>query len=122
MTTAIVIVVPVECFAPQCGHVVALSAICFLQVLQVFMGGTVYVLGLHYTSRVESVDYKPSAYYYRRALRMSRSRRSAVLVGMCVIRELEMLKAWIRAEGMVPPKRYVMTDEAREKAWAPPDR
>lgn len=62
-------------------------------------------------------SYKPSVYYFRKALRESRSRERAVVVGLIVCHELEQLKAWVRERGLIPPKWIVSDEEAYEKGW-----
>lgn len=63
-------------------------------------------------------SYKPSAFYFRRALRETSDPAQLRQIGLCVVRELEQLKAWIRDEhGLTPPKLYVLKCEAREKGW-----
>ena len=64
------------------------------------------------------LHYRPSAFYFRRALRESRTRAQAVNVAMQLVRELEYLKEFVRSQGLIPPKRYVMASEATEKGWA----
>lgn len=62
-------------------------------------------------------DYKPSAYYFRKALREAKTREDAVRVGLGAVSELENLKAWVREQGMIPPKRFVLPVEADAKGW-----
>ena len=62
-------------------------------------------------------SYKPSVYYFRKALRESETRERAVTVGLIVCHELEQLKGWIRERGMIPPKWIVDPLEAEEKGW-----
>ena len=64
-----------------------------------------------------SPSYKPSVFYFRRALRCSDSHQSAIEVGLVVCSELEMLKQWVRDQGMIPPKFVVHPSEAQEKGW-----
>lgn len=64
-----------------------------------------------------SPSYKPSVFYFRRALRESGSHERAITVGLIVCSELEELKAWVREQGMYPPKWIVMDEEADEKGW-----
>lgn len=62
-------------------------------------------------------SYRPSAYYFRKALRGAKTKAQAVEAGLQAVRELEYLKEWIRGQGMIPPKRYVLRSEAQEKQW-----
>lgn len=63
-------------------------------------------------------SYQPSAYFFRKALRGARSKAEAVDVGLQVVRELEALKAFVRENGLIPPKRHVLKAEAQAKQWA----
>lgn len=66
----------------------------------------------------ESINYKPSVYYFRRALRGAATKKEAIDVGLTVVAELENLKAWVRSEcGVIPPKRFVLACEAKAKGW-----
>lgn len=65
------------------------------------------------------LSYKPSAYNYRQALRGVTSKTEAVEIGLRLVRELEAHKAWIRAQGFIPPKFYITQSEARAKGWQP---
>lgn len=62
-------------------------------------------------------EYKPSVFYYRRAIRAAKTKAQAQSVGLGVCLELERLKEWVRAHGMVPPKWTVDPLEAEEKGW-----
>lgn len=62
-------------------------------------------------------SYKPSAFYFRRAIRGARTKAQAQEAGLHAVREMEALKAWVREQGMIPPKRFVLADEAAEKGW-----
>lgn len=61
--------------------------------------------------------YKPSAFYFRRALRNTDDPVKLRALGISAVLELEQLKAWVREQGMIPPKWNVPVDEAREKGW-----
>lgn len=63
------------------------------------------------------LSYKPSVYYFRKSLREAETRERAVTVGLIVCHELEQLKAWVREQGMIPPKWIVDNEEAAEKGW-----
>lgn len=60
-------------------------------------------------------SYRPSAYYFRRELRNSKTKAQAVAVGLHVVRELEYLKEWIRDQGLVPPRRFITKAEISDK-------
>ncbi len=64
------------------------------------------------------ISYKSSAYYFRAALRNARTKRAAVEVGLHAIAELEALKAWVRAQGMIPPKFMITQAEQISKSPA----
>jgi hypothetical protein len=66
-------------------------------------------------SQDSALSYKPSAFYFRLALRRSKSLERAVSVGLLVCTELEELKAWIRTKGMIPPRFAATAEEARAK-------
>lgn len=61
--------------------------------------------------------YKPSAFYFRKALRESKTRAEAVEIGLTAVLELEQLKAWVREQGLIPPKSYILPAEIRDKGW-----
>ena len=63
------------------------------------------------------MSYKPSAYYYRKAIREAKSLEEAREAGCLVVRELEQLKEWVREQGLIPPKRFITREEADEKGW-----
>lgn len=65
----------------------------------------------------ECPTYKPSAYYFRRELRRARTKLRAQQVGLAAVDELERLKAWVREQGMIPPKWRVLHEELRDKGW-----
>lgn len=62
-------------------------------------------------------EHRPSVFYFRKALRDSGSHEHAIVVGLNVCNELEQLKAWVREQGMIPPKWIAMDEEANEKGW-----
>lgn len=64
------------------------------------------------------LSYRPSGFYYRRALRRAQTVEEAQAIGLAVIAEHERLKAWVREElGFIPPKWTVHPDEAADKGW-----
>lgn len=60
-------------------------------------------------------SYRPSAYYFRAALRAAKTTEQAREVGLQAVKELEALKEWVRSQGLIPPRRFIMDTEAREK-------
>lgn len=62
-------------------------------------------------------SFRPSAFYFRRALRGAMSKNEAVEIGLHLCCELEMLKQWVRDQGMIPPKWHIMSSEISEKSW-----
>ena len=65
----------------------------------------------------DHASYRPSAFYFRRALREANSKQEAVRIGMILVAELENLKASIRERGIIPEKRFILLSEADEKGW-----
>jgi len=64
-----------------------------------------------------AINYMPSAFYYRQALRTARTREDAIAVGLHVVAEVEQLKQWVRKQGLVPPKWHLMRSEVAAKHW-----
>lgn len=62
-------------------------------------------------------SYKPSAWYFREALRSAETREEAIELGLQIVLEVEALKEFIRDNGMIPPKCFIMEAEAQEKGW-----
>lgn len=67
--------------------------------------------------KADVVEFKPSAFYFRKAIRSAKSLREAQGIAMLLVLELGSLRSWARDLGMVPPKRYVLRTEADEKGW-----
>lgn len=65
----------------------------------------------------EEIGYKPSAYYYRQAIRGARSVEQSRAIGLHVVAEYERLREWVRAQGLIPPKWEVDPKEAKDKGW-----
>ena len=63
------------------------------------------------------LSYKPSAYYYRQALRSVTSKTEAVEIGLRLVEEIERHKDFIRERGAIPPKWFIMQAEQDEKGW-----
>ena len=61
--------------------------------------------------------YKPSAFYFRSELRGAKTRAEAVEIGLRAVLELEQLKAWVREQGLRPPKLHIPASEAEDKGW-----
>jgi hypothetical protein len=68
-------------------------------------------------SEDEFPSYRPSVFYFRKALRESQSHERSIVVGLVICHELEQLKAWVREQGLIPPKWVVDPQEAQEKGW-----
>lgn len=68
-------------------------------------------------------NYKPSCYYFRRELRKARTILRAQQVGLAAVDELERLKAWVREQGLIPPKWRVLHEEIADYGWGenPPE-
>jgi hypothetical protein len=62
-------------------------------------------------------SYKPSAFYFRRELAEAKTLAEARCIGRRAILELEELKAWVRKQGLIPPKFYAPESEISEKGW-----
>lgn len=62
-------------------------------------------------------SYKPSAFYFRRALRQANDIETVRELGLAIVNELEQLKQWVRDQGMIPPRWNGTPEEAREKGW-----
>lgn len=65
----------------------------------------------------EPTSYCPSAYYFRKALAEAKTLAEARRIGRTAILELEELKAWVRSQGMIPPKNHILDAEVRDKGW-----
>ena len=61
------------------------------------------------------ISYKPSAFYFRSAIRAARSIQEVKAHALHAVRELEALKEWVREQGMIPPRRFILDTEARDK-------
>ena len=61
----------------------------------------------------------PFAHFARASLRGARTKQEAVEIGLRLVRELEEHKAWIRAQGFIPPKFFIMKSEQIAKGWPP---
>lgn len=65
----------------------------------------------------DPAEYRPSAYYFRRALAEAKTLAEARRIGRTAILELEELKAWVRSQGMIPPKNHILDAEVKDKGW-----
>jgi hypothetical protein len=63
------------------------------------------------------MSYKPSAFYYRKAIREANTLKEAQDAGCLVVLELEQLKEWVRERGLIPPKMHITREEAEDKGW-----
>lgn len=63
------------------------------------------------------VKYRPGSYYYRRAIRNIQDCEQIRLIAFMLVREHEELRAWVRDQGLIPPKFTVLAEEARDKGW-----
>ena len=61
------------------------------------------------------VTYMPSVFYFRKALRDAVTKDRAITIGLVVCAEHERLRAWVREQGMFPPKWVVDPQEAADK-------
>lgn len=73
------------------------------------------------SSSAKIFTYKPSAYYFRREIRKARRLQRAQAIGLAAVDELERLKAWVREQGMIPPKWRVLVEEIAEKGTVADD-
>lgn len=64
-----------------------------------------------------TVSYKPSAWYYRKALRGTDDPERLRNIGLSIVAEMERLREWVRECGDIPPKWTAPEEEAREKGW-----
>lgn len=64
-------------------------------------------------------SYKPSAYYFRKALQSAKTKKEAVEIGLQVVRELEAHKEFIRELGAWPPRKHILSTEAEDKGLKP---
>ncbi|MFA6288073.1 MAG: hypothetical protein WC661_11875 [Opitutaceae bacterium] len=62
-------------------------------------------------------SFRPSAFYWRRAIRATRSPKELSDMALALVTELEVHKAYIWELGYIPPKSTVHPDEMREKGW-----
>ncbi len=66
-----------------------------------------------------TISYQPSAYFYRQLIAEAKSRTEAAEIAFQLVLELELHRAWVRDQGLVPPKFFVTQAEHAAKA-APP--
>lgn len=65
----------------------------------------------------EAITYRPTGYYFRRALRSTNDPERLREIGMTAVLEIEQLRQWARGLGHSPPKEYVMRSEIEENGW-----
>lgn len=63
----------------------------------------------------KEVSYKPSAYYWRRAIRTTDDVAQLRVIARALVDELELHKAFIRELGLIPPKNKIHPDELSAK-------
>ena len=63
-------------------------------------------------------SYRPSAFYFRKSLRETDDPEALRAIGMTLCSELEDLKAWVRTQGLIPPRFRATAAEAADKHWA----
>lgn len=63
------------------------------------------------------VAYKPSVFYFREALRETSDPAELRKIGFLLCAAYEEEREWIRAQGLIPPKRVILESEARDKGW-----
>lgn len=66
---------------------------------------------------IAPVSYKPSVYYFRKALRETTDPAELRRLGLTLCRAYELEREWIRDHGMIPPKMVVLQAEAQDKGW-----
>lgn len=64
------------------------------------------------------ISYQPSAFYYRKLIADARSKAEAAEIALHLVLELELHRAWVRDQGLVPPKFFVTQAERDAKAPA----
>lgn len=64
-----------------------------------------------------AVSYRPSAFYWRKGFRDAATLPEAQDLGFTLCTELEQLKAWVREQGLIPPRFNATAAEAEDK-WA----
>jgi hypothetical protein len=65
----------------------------------------------------KEASYRPSAFYWRRAIRGTDDPEKLRNLALSLVAELEVHKEFIRNLGAIPPKDRVHPDEAKEKGW-----
>jgi hypothetical protein len=66
---------------------------------------------------VAVVTYAPQVFYFRRAIRRSRTFIEAMELGLAVVEELDSLKAWVWDRGLIPPMWRTVPDHLVERGW-----
>lgn len=67
-----------------------------------------------------TTSYRPSAYYFRQALREETNIVRVRELGLTLVNELEQLKQWTRDQGLTPPRWNGTPAEFRAKGWVIP--
>lgn len=73
------------------------------------------LIPFHQAALHRTAEYKPSSFYFRAALRTSRTKAEAIEIGLQSVREIENLKEQMRAAGLAPVPRFVLSTEADAK-------
>lgn len=63
------------------------------------------------------VSYKPSVWYFRKALREAQTLQEARDVGLMLCRAYQYEREWIRKQGLIPPKHLYLEQEGADKGW-----
>lgn len=71
-----------------------------------------------YNVRMEHASsYQPSAFFFRQAIRRAKTKAELTNLALLLCLELENHKAFIREEGLIPPKKFILPSEAYGKNW-----
>lgn len=65
------------------------------------------------------ISYKPSAFYFRAAIRAGKTSKEIRRLALELVKEHERLREWVRDHGLVPPKWFVTPIERSAKQTAP---
>lgn len=64
----------------------------------------------------ELITYRPSAFYFRTAIRSAKSQAELAELALHLVAEHETLREWVREHGMVPPKWFITPSERAARA------
>lgn len=62
------------------------------------------------------LSFKPTEFYFRRAIRDAKTKREAQIVGYALVDEYERLRSWLLDNGVPPPEWRVLKAELRDRA------